>query len=639
MCGINGFQGDFTENFLKEANNLISHRGPDHMDYVIHEKTGLGHVRLSIIDVSDKSNQPMTSGDGRYSIVFNGEIYNYQALKTELQDKGVCFNSDGDGEVLLECWAKYGVRCLEMLDGIFAFALFDHQTKELCLIRDQFGVKPLYYAQTPHGFLFSSELKVLLLDNRLSRELNINAIAKMATFLWSPGKETVLAEVLKVLPGEMLVIKDGKITDNKIYYTSPSYRGDLAQQESIEKLDQELSASVKAQLVSDVEVGAFLSGGLDSSLICAIAKKHNVDFKQVFSIDIDDEDNKKEGMEQDLPYAKKVAEDLGFDLNVVQASSEIIRDLPSAIFHLDEPQADPAILNAYLICKGAREEGIKVLLSGAGGDDLFTGYRRHYAVFLDRKLAAIPKFIRQFLAWASMGLPSTRPLFRRLKKILKALPLDENERLVEYFCWLDKQGLQNILRKDKFNSLTDLPREFLLRFIKSIKGNNVEKMLEIERAFFLVDHNFNYTDKMSMAHGVEVRVPFVSRKLIDIASRIPTKFKQKGKTGKWVLKKVAERWIRKDVIYRKKTGFGAPLRAWIHGPLKPVIEKLLSQEVIEKRGIFRYEAIKCMIEDDRNEKQDYAYTIYFLLTLEIWLIQFVDQPKPRKISFNELLSP
>ncbi len=639
MCGINGFQGVFQKQLIERMNSSIIHRGPDNSDFSICDDVALGHVRLSIIDLSPNSNQPLTSSCQRFEIVFNGEIYNFVELRESLCVQGVTFQSSGDSEVLLELWAKYGEKSLEMLDGIFAFAILDKKTGLLTIVRDHFGVKPLYYAQIDSGFIFSSEIKAILQSAEVPRHINLNAVASVVGLLWQAGESTVLEAIKKVPPGSLLRVQDGKVKSQDRYYTCPSYKGDYSLEASKEALEKNLVDSVESQLVSDVEVGAFLSGGLDSSLICAIAKNKNPEFKKVYSIDIDTEENKKEGLAEDLPFAKKVAQDLKLDLHVVKASADLANLLPKCLYHLDEPQADPAILNAYQICSLAKSDGVKVLLSGAGGDDLFTGYRRHYAAHIDSKLAFIPVPLRVGLSLVSKFLPSNVPLFRRIRKFISSFSLTGDDKLTSYFCWMDEGDIESLFAKGVREQVSpSYGVDQLKRFIKDKPYNDVEKLLDLEKEFFLVDHNFNYTDKMSMAHGVEVRVPFVTRRMAETAASIPTKYKQHGKNGKWILKLVAEKWLPKSVIYRSKTGFGAPLRSWLHGPLMPLLDELLSKEAIEKRGVFNYSAVRNMIEADKAGKKDNAYSIYALLSLEIWFRQFVDSEIPQELSIEELLN-
>ncbi|WP_160317360.1 asparagine synthase (glutamine-hydrolyzing) [Pseudoalteromonas sp. R3] len=634
MCGINGIQGSNDLSLITKMNDAISHRGPDGNGVFQNKNTALGHVRLSIIDLSEASSQPIYSDCGNLILVFNGEIYNYKELRKSMLAKGYNFKSEGDGEVILALWTHHGFDTFSLLDGIFSLAIYNQITGDLVVARDHFGIKPLYYSLSDSGVIFSSEIKAILQDQSVSREIDLDSAASHLQFLWSPGEATILSAIKKVPIGSYIVFNGGSIVNVEKYYSIPSYSASLDEAGAEKALDTALVNTIKSQLVSDVEVGAFLSGGLDSSLVCAIAKSENKDFKEVFSIDITSDD--KDGFTDDLPYAKRVAEELGLDLNLVSASSTDVSDLPSCIYYLDEPQADPAIINAFKICQLANSKGIKVLLSGAGGDDFFTGYRRHLAAQLIDKAEKVPQFLKSLIGYSSRLFKTNSTLGRRFHKLSNALNQKGDDALISLFSWMSKEDSLKLFKEELRGKIAFSGYDTLnSKLANSASSNNVEKVLDLEREFFLVDHNFNYTDKMSMANGVEVRVPLVSLELAKVASQIPTNQKLKGKEGKWILKKVAEKWLPKSVIYRSKTGFGAPLRSWLHGPLKPLIDHLLSEESVSKRGVFDYSEVQKIIKADAEGRGDYAYSIYALLTMEMWFRQFIDCPTPTKLDINE----
>jgi len=627
MCGIVGYIGSFKLDFIDEMIKSVAHRGPDASGSFKFDGGAVGHTRLAIIDLDKSSNQPMFSKDNRYVIVFNGEIYNFKALKKELEEEGELFHTNGDTEVLLKLWGKKQAQCLNSLDGIFSFAVLDTHDQSITLVRDPYGVKPLYYYFSDQGFIFGSEIKAILQSNAVPRKINHDVLFRTLCFLYSPGQDTIIESVKKVGPGEIVKLKNNTLTSN-YYYKEEKYIGDIDKAEALNLINRTIKHSVYDQLLADVKVGGFLSGGLDSSLICALAKKKSSDFKDVFSIKVNEKQNKIEGIESDLPFAKKVADILDLNLNIVDAHSGLLNYLPSVIFHLDEPLADPAILNTYLICKLAKEKGIKVLLSGTGGDDFFTGYRRHLAAKYGIWLDFVPNPIRLAIRKLSLFLPQRINLFRKLRKFLEYIDKDQNDRIIGLFAWANPNHIlslfsdQNlIIDKDAFSIFrAELEKEDL---------SPVEKCLRLEKKFFLADHNLNYTDKMSMAHGVEVRVPFITKSIADCASRIPTSLKQRFFQGKWILKKMAEKYLPKSIIYRKKTGFGVPLRVWLHGELAPFIDKYLSEYSIKKRGVFDYKAVSKMIYDDKNKIEDFSYTIYALIVFEIWCRQYIDNIIPQ----------
>tara|TARA_B100000795_G_scaffold269497_1_gene259046 strand:+ start:6 stop:1886 length:1881 start_codon:yes stop_codon:yes gene_type:complete len=626
MCGIAGAYGNLSQDELKNMVKEINHRGPDFSSYESIDNVHLGHTRLSIIDLSSASNQPLWNKDNTACIIFNGEIYNFKALKVLLEQKGYLFNSNGDAEVLLNLYVEYGTDMFEHLNGIFSFAIWDQKKELLLLARDHFGVKPLYYFQNDEGFYFASEIKSLIQVDSLKKSINYDALLRTLVFLWSPGEDTLLEGVNKVKPSHYIVVEKGRMQQQTPFWSWPDYQpNNLTEEQTAANVYQSLEASVSDQLVSDVPVGAFLSGGLDSSLLVAFAKKTGIKNLECFTIELGNTSRGNEGFSDDLPYAKKAAEHIDVPLNVLKVTPDVVSLLPKMIYHLDELQADIAPINLMLICEYAKNKGIKVLLSGAGGDDIFTGYRRHYAVSLEKYWSWLPKTMRHFLKLMTGLLPKHNTIGRRISKAFKYANLDSDERLLSYFYWMDPEIARDLFVDEIQNKLSESPMDFILNEL-SQKGNlnKVEKMLYLERSYFLVDHNFNYTDKMSMAAGIEVRVPFMDKRVINCAAGIDVKLKQKGVIGKWILKKTAEPMLPKNIIYRPKTGFGAPLRDWLKGDLSGFVDKYLSVEKVNERGIFKSNKIQDLINEDRLGNEDYSYSIFALLCFEIWCQKFLD---------------
>ena len=628
MCGIVGiFGGDL--NSLNSANSLISHRGPDDDGIYINRtlNIGLGHRRLSILDTSSFGHQPMFSDDGKLVLVFNGEIYNYKELRSDLKRKGFVFQGKSDTEVLLKLYLSEGKKMLSKLNGIFTFAILDINSELLFLARDALGVKPLYYSTEDNVFAFASEIKALLKLIPNNKELDVESINRYLSFLWCPGDGTPLKSVKKLLPGEAIIVKNGCITDKWLWYKLPILNNtnkNLDKGRSISGVTKYLRQAVHRQMVADVPLGAFLSGGLDSSAVVAFAKEVNPDIR-CFSIETKGKQDK--GFVADLPYAKRVAKHLNVSLDVVSIESHrMASDLESMIVQLDEPLADPAALNVLYISQLAREQGIKVLLSGAGGDDLFTGYRRHYALQLERYWGWLPKSVRTGLKGITKNLNTDNSINRRIVKMFNGAGLNSRDRLINYFRWSDDSLLQSLYSPEFRQQLAgsnsnQVMQDFLEPILTS--ASSLDQMLALEQRFFLTDHNLNYTDKMSMAAGVETRVPFLDLDLVNFAARIPDKFKQKGSVGKWVLKKAMEPYLPKEVIYRPKTGFGAPLRTWIKHDLQELLRDVLSPDSLNKRGLFSSKAVQQLILDNNN-KIDASYTLFSLLCIEIWCRHYID---------------
>ncbi len=624
MCGILGYYGNNEKLFLEKTSlDMISHRGPDFSDSISKENCFLGHTRLSILDLSVNGNQPMISKDGKFGIIFNGEIYNHLELR-EKELKSIDFTSTSDTETLLYGLIEIGVDFINKLNGIFAFSFYNFETKEFIIVRDQFGVKPLYYHLNENEICFSSESKALM-SYLPHVTVNESALKNYLNFLWSPGGLTPVHEIKKLLPGNMVTGTSDNLKTIEItqYYQIPfndAFIENKAEQYFIDALEERLVAAVKRQMLADVPVGFFLSGGLDSSLIVAIARKLLPE-KEIECYTIESPEVSKEGFTDDLNYAKKVADYLKVNLTIVEANSDILEFFDKIVYHLDEPQADPAPINVYNICKEAKKNGIKVLLGGTAGDDLFSGYRRHQSLRLESVFSRLPLFFRKFLKNTVNGLNKQNPLVRRLSKLFKNIDQPKLDRMLGYFDWIDINTLNDLfLKENNFD-----PHSYFIKLTNLLPEeiSDLNKMLFWELNTFLVDHNLNYTDKLSMATGVEVRVPFLDKELVEFSTTIPVEFKLKGKETKYILKKVAERYLPKEVIYRPKTGFGAPVRQWILNDMSLIINKYLSKEVIEKRKVFNYKKVHKLIENNKKGKIDASYTIWGLLAIESWMQQFL----------------
>lgn len=627
MCGIAGFSGQPAVDVSDTVLDRIAHRGPDGSGRYNSScgSVSLFHTRLAIQDPTPDGAQPMLAADDQVVIVFNGEIYNFRELREGLQAQGYVFRSRTDTEVLLALYLEHGTALLEKLNGIYAFALWDARESSLFVARDELGVKPLYISESGGAFSFASEIKALLCFPWIPRAADPQAFAHYIRYLWCPAPRTPLVDVQKLQPGEALIVQRGCIVKRWQHFELPALGPDESHSASewIFEVRQTLATAVERQMVSDVPLGAFLSGGLDSSAVVAYARDHAAGRLQCFTIDFDAVLARKEGFVRDLPYAERVAKHLDVDLHVVRVGSEMADDLARMVWQLDEPQADFSALNVMFISQLARQHGIKVLLSGAGGDDLFTGYRRHRALGLDAFWDRVPGVLRRSLAGLGRRLPGRPPILRRVAKLLSAAGLEDDERLASYFYWATAETVRSLFVPELGATLNEEP---VLAALKSMPetATSLQRMLLLEQRYFLADHNLNYTDKMSMAAGVEVRVPFLDPDLVSLAARIPDRYRQHGAEGKWILKKAMEGILPKEVIFRPKTGFGVPLRAWLSGPLKSMMRDLLSASVIRQRGIFDPAAVLQLISQNERGQADHAYSILSLMCIEIWCSQFID---------------
>jgi asparagine synthase (glutamine-hydrolysing) len=635
MCGIAGFCGRFERSLLARMSGALAHRGPDgEGSYLSADGTlGLAHRRLAIIDLSPTGAQPMTDDATGVTISYNGEVYNYRELRAALETQGVRFRGQSDTEVILRLYLACGRDALPQLNGIFALAIWDPRDRSLLIARDGAGVKPLYYAEPAAGFLFASEMKALLAYTELDRSVDPRAVWLYLSYLWSPTPYTMLRAVRKLEPGCALRVRDGRIAERwrfyELPYPTPRFNGDA--QEAAAAVRSALDTAVQRQMVADVPVGAFLSGGLDSSAVVACARRHASGRRiQCFTIETA-HSVRDEGFADDLPYARRVAEHLGVDLHTIRVGPEIVAHFERMVWHLDEPQADLAPLNALMICELARAHGIKVLLSGAGGDDVFTGYRRHSALMQERWLRRVPAPMRTALAAGARALPGGSPLLRRVRRALADVDLEGDARLASYFAWLPQDESARLLAPALRAQLAGWsPLDPLVQSLRAIEHEPepLNRMLFLEAKHFLCDHNLNYTDKMGMAVGVEVRVPFLDPDLIRLAASLPVHFKQHGAEGKWILKRAMETDLPHDVIYRPKTGFGVPLRRWLRHELREVVEDLLSARSIAGRGLFDAATVARLREMDAAGRIDAAYPLLALCTMELWCRIFLDPARP-----------
>ena len=634
MCGIGGYslssEGNLNIEILKKISTKISHRGPD--DNGIYQdsksKIGLVHTRLSIQDLSPNGHQPMLNQNSDIILIFNGEIYNFKELRDELIKKGIKFKGNSDTEVLLKLYTLEGTNMLSRLNGIFAFAIWDMRDQKLFLARDNFGVKPLYYSLLDKGFFFASELKALTPIINDDNELNYNALQSYLTFLWCPGRDTPIKSVSKLLPGEAMIVQKGKVKNCWKWYQPPVLKNQskklITYENAILGVRKHLSTAIHRQMIADVPVGAFLSGGLDSSAIVSLASKIDKDIS-CFTIDLIG--GQEKGNVEDLPYAKKVAKYLNIKLNVVEVDSKkMAGDIEDMVKILDEPLADPAALNVYYITKMAKEQGIKVLLAGTGGDDIFSGYRRHHALMREELWNWLPRKLKFKLYNLSSKLNQKNPITRRVTKLLSGIHLEGDARLINYFRWSRREDINKLYSKE-FRSALNLSNadKTMLEFLKDVPSNasKLDRMLALEQQYFLADHNLLYTDKMSMINGIEVRVPFLDLDLVEFVYDIPDHFKQKGNQGKWILKKALKGILPNEIINRPKSGFGAPLRKWIRADLRELLGDILSFDSLKKRGLFDPNAVHKLIKDNDDGKVDASYTLLSLLCIEIWCRNFI----------------
>ncbi len=622
--------------------DAIEHRGRDDEGVWTSEEIDdgrracLGHRRLSIIDTSSAGHQPMLYADGRFVVTFNGEIYNYLEIKKELEGRGHRFQSGTDTEVLLAAFAEWGEACLARLNGMFAFALWDESERKLTLARDRLGIKPLYYAQTesPEGssFIFASEVKAVLATGLVERALDAEALNQFLTFLWTPDPHTLFRGVRKLPPAHVLTWHKNEVTVREWWDVSfDEIEEGRGEEWWRERVLETLDRVVRMEMVADVPLGSFLSGGIDSSSIVALMKGHSGGRKvSTYTIGIEAEDLRYDIIPDDVVWARRVNELLDTDYHEIMLKPDVAGLLPKLVYHMDEPAIDMAI-PSYLVSRAARER-LTVMLSGMGGDEVFAGYPRQMAMRLAGAFDPVPGLIRRPLmkTVASVlpgGLPGrlTAPL-RNAKKFARSAALDFEDRYLGYGTYFTDEAKQrlysNALREETRG--LDAYQHHRRYFERARRAAPLNQLLYVDLKTFLPCLNLTTTDKTSMAANLEVRVPFLNYELVELAARMPPDLKLRGLKRKYILKRAAEKFLPKEVVWRKKAGFGAPIRSWLRGPLKPMVDDLLSEETVRRRALFDPLEVRRVVAANLSGREDYNLQVFQLLTLELWQRTFID---------------
>ncbi|HMK03574.1 MAG TPA: asparagine synthase (glutamine-hydrolyzing) [Ferruginibacter sp.] len=632
MCGLAGFIG-FKDNadLAAKANCVQQHRGPDNQAVWHDDHIAFAHQRLSIIDLSEAANQPFH----KHNLVgiFNGEIYNYKELQEKLKiEKQVTFTTSSDTEVVLEMFRHYGYSCLDHFLGMFAFAVYNKDTHDLFIVRDHFGIKPLFYTQINGAFAFSSELKTLAAIPGFNKSINAKSLVSCLNYIWISGNETMFNGCFKLPPAHYMTYSKTNGIKLVKYWDLPD-NVDTKLSADIDRAAEEVAnvmeASVKRHMVADVPVSSFLSGGLDSSLISVLAKKTN-EHLSTYTIGTDDKDKKVEKMPDDEKYASQLAALHHFDHNIITISPDILKDLPHMVKHLDEPIGDPAAINTYLICKAAKAKGVKVLLSGMGADEIFFGYRRQKATLMAQRFNRLPKPLKYLTSKVVNMLPvkisgKGFKFGRWAKRFMSFATMPLERAYMRSYSYYDTPELKELLTSNYWPGIEAINNEHKELFNSKFKGDAVNSICNTDISMFMLGLNLTYSDRASMAASVEVRVPFIDKLVVTKAMQIPGDLKIKNGESKYILKKAAEKFLPKDIIYRPKASFGAPIRSWISNDLRPMVDDLLSEQTITKRGFVNYPVVKKLIDNDRSGIEDNAYQIYQLLTLELWCREFLDK--------------
>lgn len=641
MCGIAGFLDDLVdrpteqiETLLRRMTDTLVHRGPDGQGVWIDAQAGiaLGHRRLSIIDLSPTGAQPMSSGCGRYVLSYNGEVYNFQDLRLELETQDRRFRGHSDTEVIAEACSAWGVEeTAARLNGIFAFAIWDRQTRSLRLVRDRLGVKPLYWAATQGVFLFGSELKALRAHPGWTPEIDREALAAFFRHGYVPGPRSIYRDVCKLQPGSILTVAAGRPPEIETYWSARaiavegcSRRAEhLSPEQAVDSLEQLLKDAVGRQMIADVPVGSFLSGGIDSSIVTALMQAQSMRKVRTFSIGFDDTQY------NEAEHAKAVAAHLGTDHTELYAAPAYARDaIPSIPDWFDEPFADSSQLPTYLVAKMTREQ-VTVALSGDGGDELFAGYNRYYwADAIWRRIGRLPRVMRMAASGTIGAIPAEgwdrlatltgsrrvpRLLGDKLHKIAAILPIRDQDdlyrQLVSY--WDDPNTV--VLGAEEFRGVLwdETVRIDLPQFI--------DRMQFYDTVTYMPDDILTKVDRTSMAVSLETRVPLLDHRVAKFAWNLPASLKLRDGKSKWLLRQVLYRHVPERLIERPKMGFGVPIGNWLRGPLRPWAESLLEPSRLRREGMLNPDPIQRKWREHLSGRRNWQYQLWTVLMFEAWM--------------------
>jgi asparagine synthase (glutamine-hydrolysing) len=618
ICGIVNFKKEesIAEETLKRMNQSLIHRGPDDEGAYLENNVGLAIRRLSIIDL-ETGHQPIHNEDGSVWMVFNGEIYNYKELRAELQNSGHIFYTNTDSEVIVHAYEQYGEECVSKFRGMFSFALWDKRQNALLLARDRFGIKPLYYSIARDKIIFGSEIKSLLQSNSISKDLNFVAIDSFFSFSYIPGPQTIFNKINKLLPSHILVLKEGKINIKKYWTLDFSLKINASEDAYINRLSELLDETIDLHLRSDVPLGIFLSGGIDSSTIAYLASRRYAQPLKTFTIGFDDEEF------NELQYARLVARKLNTEHYEGLIDDKAIDSLPKIVSYLSEPLADMSIVPTYFVSELARSK-VKVILCGEGGDEMFAGYPWYKVSAAAELYQRLPLGIRKLLASFAKKrdngfLEDNSKFYRRLRDFLQYSSLPYSGRYLWRIAYFKEHQKSKIFSDDFKDQLSGIGKGNY-PFGQEINFRDfLTAMLYYDTMFFLPDDLLMKMDQMTMAHSLEGRVPLLDHKLVEFAASLPSKMKLNNNTSKYILRKIASANMPDELLNRPKQGFMPPMKKWMDKRFDDFFMPILNDSKTKSRGYFNQLFIERMIKQHRSGKIDYSHQIWTIIIFELWL--------------------
>jgi asparagine synthase (glutamine-hydrolysing) len=626
VCGIAGIVrsdgAPIDRELLERMNEAIHHRGPDEDGFYFSAGVGLAMRRLAIIDLKS-GQQPIHNQGSTAWIVFNGEIYNYRELRDQLEQLGHRFYTDSDTEAIIHAYDQYGTDCPKYLRGMFAFAIWDERTKSLFLARDRVGKKPLLYAQLGGELVFGSEFTALLEHPRVSRDVDFEAIHHYLSFICVPAPLTAYRSIRKLEPGHWLLWRDGEIKTERYWQLDFSKKHNIGEEEAGERTVELLREAVRVRLMSEVPLGAFLSGGIDSSAVVALMAQESSEKIKTFSIGFDEQDF------SELHHARRVAEHVGADHHEFIVRPDAMEVLPTLVEHYGEPFADSSAIPSYYVSKETRAY-VTVALNGDGGDECFAGYQRYAAMSIAQKYRNLPGPLRDSVisnvVRALPGFDARQNPLRKAKRFIAAASLPPVERYLRWVSAFDDAAKQD-LYSDAFRHQTASFRTASILepwFAKANGAGIVDASLLTDTMTYLPNDLLVKMDIAAMTVSLEARSPFLDHHLMEFAAGLPEKLKLRRLTTKYLLKRVLKKLVPSENLNRSKMGFGVPIGHWFRGAMQPFLRETLLSEKALARGLFRPEMVRQLVDTHVSAKADHSHRLWSLLMLELWYQRFID---------------
>jgi asparagine synthase (glutamine-hydrolysing) len=608
---------------------VIAHRGPDDEGFYSDGPCAIGMRRLSVIDIAG-GHQPLSNSDGTLSLVCNGEIYNFRELRRELEGLGHRFKTHSDCEVILHGYAQYGEEIVCKLNGMFAFALWDAKRKRLIIGRDHLGIKPLYVYRDAQRLAFASEAKALLTLPWVKVDIDRTALHSYLNLGYVAAPHSIFSAIDKLPPASLLIVEGARIEERRYWRIPEATDRGIPEREWIERIRVRLNESVRMQMVSDVPIGAFLSGGVDSSTVVGFMAAHSDQPIKTYAIGF--KGGAADEYYNELPYARRVAELFHTDHHEIVVRPDVVALLPRLLWHMDEPLSDTAFITTYLVSQFARHD-VTVILSGVGGDELFGGYRRYLGNHYQASFKRLPGWVRRAASAIGGRLPSDRhsPLLnlsRLAKGFLESAELPFEERYRAYVQVFPIEEVKQLLRANGSDQ-TDM---IAAAFTHAAGEDALNRMLAVDAETQLPDDLLMLTDKMSMATSLECRVPLLDQELVELTARMPAEVKIRGGRLKHAMKEAVSGLLPRDILERKKRGFGTPMGAWLRGDLAPMVRHLLSEAVVEDRGLFHYPVVRDLIAAHETNRIDGTDKLLSLINLEIWSHIYLDRRTPDDVT-------